>query len=145
MGAGTTKDGYIDMFVETKQPFYTAGTYVDGNVFINCKGLRNYRQLILRLAGVEYVHWSEGHGKHRRTYTNRKQSYNAQFDLAIFADGVIAGGHYSFPFRFLLPAEFSGSMFESESCYIRYPLTAELISSDGKNDLQIYTKYLNVL
>jgi hypothetical protein len=58
MGSGNTKDGFIDIFLETTQPIYTAGTYVDGTVYINCKASRDYRMLNLKLDGIEHVHWS---------------------------------------------------------------------------------------
>ncbi len=52
---------------------------------------------------MQFVQWSEGSGKNRRHYSNRRQTYLHSFDLAIFADGIIAGGQYTFPFKFLLP------------------------------------------
>ncbi len=39
----------------------------------------------------------------------------------------------------------SGSMYASSSSYIRYSLSCELISSDGKNETQVYEKVLTVL
>jgi hypothetical protein len=36
-------------------------------------------------------------------------------------------------------------MYESENCYIRYPLLAVLIATDPKNDPQMYAKHLNIL
>lgn len=58
MGSGQTKDGFVDMFLETAQQVYLPGTYVDGIVHINCKDNRNYSLLQLRLKGVEHVAWS---------------------------------------------------------------------------------------
>lgn len=124
---------------------YTAGTYVDGAVYINCKSSRNYKMLNIKLEGGEHVEWSENKGDNKRTYRNTKHTYKAQFQLAVFANGVLPAGNYSFPFRFLLPSELPGSMFENEDCYIRYPLTAELVSSEKENDNQISMKFLNVL
>jgi len=91
------------------------------------------------------VHWSEGSGKNRRSYSNRRKTYTDEFLLAKFANGTIPGGHYCFPFSFLLPKAISGSFFDSENCYIRYPLQAYMTSSDGKNDNQSFIMNLNIL
>lgn len=49
MGSGHTKDGFVDIFLETTQAIYVAGSYVEGTVYINCKDSRNYRALNLKL------------------------------------------------------------------------------------------------
>jgi hypothetical protein len=51
MGSAETKDSYIDIFIETSKACYYAGDYVDGSVYINCKGARPYTNLFIRLEG----------------------------------------------------------------------------------------------
>lgn len=79
MGSGYTKDGYIDIYLETTQHVYCAGSYVEGTVYVNSKAKRNYKTLLLKLQGVEYVYWTEGSGKYQRYYSNTKNTYNYSF------------------------------------------------------------------
>lgn len=49
MGSGQTKDNYIDIYIETSKPCYYGGDFVEGCVYINCKGNRPYTNLFVRL------------------------------------------------------------------------------------------------
>lgn len=107
MGSTESIDERVDIYLELSKPFYYAGEWIDGTVHINCKQVTQYGGLNLRLEGREYCHWSEGSGKHRRSYTGDRKFYENEFVLAKF-EPMISPGHYSFPFAIPTSAEFPG-------------------------------------
>lgn len=84
MGSSFVKDEKLDIYMEVHKPFYYPGEIVEGCIYINAKATRNYRNLIVRLTGVEHVYWSEGSGKNRRSYSNTYQNYDNIFGITDF-------------------------------------------------------------
>lgn len=66
MGSSQNKDEFVDLYMEVNRPYYVAGDTVEGCVYINAKATRNYKNLVIRLRGDEYVEWTEHHhhGQH---------------------------------------------------------------------------------
>lgn len=126
MGSSYTKDENIDLYIYNNKQYYVAGEYVEGEVYLNAKATRSYSNICIKIEGEEYVYWSEGSGKNRRSYSNRHKSYNAHILLVDF-HGTVNQGQYRFPFSFLLPSMMSGSFIYSQSCYIKYLLKVELV------------------
>ena len=137
MGSSQVKDEQIDIYMEVHKEFYMAGEQVKGIIFLNAKSSRQYSNLVLRLVGDEHVYWSEGSGKHRRSYSNRYQSYDSVFNVFDF-QGQVGQGHYSFPFSFILSSTMSGSFTHSANCYIQYGLRAVLNHPSKQDHTQMY-------
>lgn len=144
MGTGYSKDKNIDLYLFTNKQYYVAGEYVEGQVYLNAKVLSSYSNICIKIFGEEYVYWSEGSGKNRRSYSNRYNSYNGHILLVDFHNKVDAG-QYCFPFAFLLPSMMSGSYIYSQSCYIKYLLRVELVHPTEEKGSQIFEMYLNIL
>jgi hypothetical protein len=102
MGNSKHKDANVDIYYEIDKPFYYAGEWVQGNVFLAVKANLTYSALYLRLEGHEYCHWHEKHGKTDVWYTGEKETYRNENIIAKFDRGLLMG-HYTFPFSFQLP------------------------------------------
>lgn len=126
MGSGYSKDKNIDLYLFTNKQYYVAGEYVEGQVYLNARAPSSYSNICIKIFGEEYVYWSEGSGKNRRSYSNRYNSYNAHILLVNFHNKVDQG-QYCFPFAFLLPSMLCGSFIYSQNCYIKYMLRVELV------------------
>ena len=100
--------------------------------------------MVIRLTGDEYVYWSEGSGKNRRSYSNRYQNYDSLFSVTDF-NGQVQQGHYIFPFGFLLPTTMSGSFNHDDHCYIRYTLRVIMNHPTSEKESQIYEFFLNIM
>ena len=59
------------------------------------------------------------------TYTNSKDTYLAEFNLAKFDLGI-KRGHYNFPFSVLLPRAFPASMRLDPFNFIKYQISAHI-------------------
>ena len=128
MGSSYTKDDSVDLYLNTNKQFYVAGEYVEGEVYLNMKANREYSNLNIRIEGVEYVRWTTGSGKNRRTHSNTYKSYDF-YNLLVDFHGIVKQGQYQFPFAMLLPAMMSGSFYYSSCCYIKYVVRVELTHS----------------
>lgn len=57
MGSSLNKDPTIQIFLTLSKRVYYAGETVEGVVHIDCKALRTYSRLFIRIRGSENVHW----------------------------------------------------------------------------------------
>ena len=119
MGNSRVKDPNIDLFIDTDKNYYVAGEYVEGVVYLNAKAGGQYSNLTLYIEGKEYVRWTTGSGKNRRTHSNRYQSYYSHHLMTEFRGGL-QPGQFTFPFSMLLPAMMCGSFYAGSNCYISY-------------------------
>lgn len=125
MGSSYHKDEKVEIFMDINREYYVAGQEVHGCAYLDVKEQRSYSCMQILVNGQEYVYWSEGSGKNRRSYSNRHHSYENSFTLHNF-QGTVPQGQYAFPFTFVLPSMMCGSFTYSSSCYIQYTCTARL-------------------
>lgn len=144
MGSSFKKDENVDIYMSTNKQYYIAGEYVEGEVYLNIRKDRSYSNLCLRLEGIEYVYWTTGSGKNRRSHSNTYKSYEMH-NLLVDFHGTANQGQYMFPFSFLLPSMMPSSFYYSQCCYIKYILKAELVHPSEESDTQRFEMYLNIV
>ena len=144
MGASYVKDPNLDIFIESNKAYYVAGDYVEGCAYIDAKVSTNYSNITLYVLGNEYVYWTTGSGKNRRTHSNNYESYRYFIMMNDFKQNV-GQGQYAFPFAFQLPSMMCGSFFASNSCFIKYVIKAELIHPTDEKKTQYFEMPLNIM
>jgi len=76
--------------------------------------------------------WVQTYNKTVIVYTNKKDTYHEDLQLASFNMGIRAG-HYSFPFTIALPNTMPGSFTLDSSNYIKYTISAIIHPFNAKN------------
>ena len=144
MGNSGAKDQHVDIFIETSNPYYVAGEYLEGYVYINAKKDRKYNNLILYLIGDEHVEKGKTKKNDRKAQRNRYENYRSFFLMNDFK-GTLPMGQYAFPFAILLPYMMSGSFYYSEACFIKYSLMIELTNALEPKHTQSFSIYVNII
>jgi len=124
---------------------YTGGEVVEGEVIVTLEQPLPVRGIRLSYAGYEKSLWSEGSGKHRRTYSERKDHFAEEITLFgrprlelgdLMADslrGLFSKEHYEthpagthrYPFACTLPLDLPGDYQSAESrSEIKYAIKA---------------------
>lgn len=146
MGTSESKDERVEVYYELSKPFYYAGEYIEGTVYLNIKADTEYSALYIKFTGMESCRWSEGSSKHRRHYSGSLKTFENEFIIANFEPGL-RFGQYSFPFSMRTSSEFSGSFSEvnMRNGKIAYTLQAYLADYTSKNPPQSYCYNVTIL
>ena len=144
MGSSFNKDPHAQLFITLDKHINYAGQMVSGAVHINCTADRIcYQQLRLRIDGKEHSYWSERRGNHTYVYSNKRETYRADVELARIPSGLMRG-HYSFPFSFLLPAAMPSSFQIDRGNYVKYRIYAVLVNPQNYDNEQVFRIPLHV-
>ena len=97
MGSQNSKDSELDIYMEVNKPFYVAGDYVEGCVYLDVKENRQYKNLVVRLVGKEYVRPNLEEIDDFYEGENSYENYDSVFTLKDFG-GNVEKGQRAFPF-----------------------------------------------
>ena len=149
MGADTTKEssfmgGQIKLAIN--KDFYFESQTIEGEIYLDARQAININDIKLSLKSMECFLFKESDNNIASEINNQivqEQNVNIKQIMRVQSENILLNaGSYKFPFKFILPPNLQPS-FEfpsnSKSAYIRYILSAELISSKLK---AIASKYI---
>ena len=105
------------------QPFYPR-SIVSGSFLVDVNEPKSYKCISIQFLGKARVHWAKGEDSYSSSeiYVNERKTLWAADQSA---DGRLAPGQYSFPFRFVIPPN-APSSFEGTVGSIRYKLYGQI-------------------
>ena len=126
--------------------FYFESQTIEGEIYLDARQAININDIKLSLKSMECFLFKESDNNIASEINNQivqEQNVNIKQIMRVQSDNILLNaGSYKFPFKFILPPNLQPS-FEfpsnSKSAYIRYLLSAELISSKLK---AIASKYI---
>jgi len=113
-------DASNKIYVTLSQPSYVGGDVVGGTVELDCLVPFFAKGVVLKVKGFERVWWEytytewQGEGQDRRAVTKTgEHKENKEFfreTIRVYPhQGIVAAGHYSFPFLYQLPVGLPGT------------------------------------
>lgn len=155
--AGEFIDSSNRIYITLNQPSYVGGDVVGGTVELDCAVPFHAKGVLLKVKGFERVWWEYtyteyvGEGENRKAVTRTgEHKENREFfreSIRVYPhQGIVAPGHYSFPFLYQLPAnlpgtycEEGGNMGDRFSAKVLYKLKAT-VDVHHKHNLHNTTK-----
>jgi hypothetical protein len=149
MGTINSKAG--NLAIEISKEFYYPGNTVIGTIYIEMNETLEAAGLELNLQIVESVNFADNENAQNEpseeyqllsdqrmlegTNSTSLVLYQNSWMIAKFNENVILTGQYAYPFSFVLPENLPGSFEyydENNTAYIKYVITAKLISTEIK-------------
>jgi hypothetical protein len=137
MGNSLNTDKRVRIYLALNHPVTYAGQYLEGTAHLQVLEDTPYRSLNVNLVCNEEVLWSEKKNNVATVFQNKRKTYEDEFVLARFDEGLKAG-QYSFPFAVLLPASLPASFNMAAKSYISYTLKVLLPPWGDISEPQVY-------